>query len=153
MTKKATAVPPKERPPGAGKRGPIPGEGGAPKKLPTPEQIQQVGRIASIGGTHWEMAIVLGIDEDTFRARLKDTPELRAAVEQGLWQLRTSLRRKTIAIAMDDGHAAQATMLIWANKTVLGQTERLSVRVESEKDALAALQNLFPDVNLAPLQA
>lgn len=151
MDKKKAAEPQKtkaQRPEGAGSRGPVPGEGGAPKKIPTEEELEQLTRLASIGGTHWEMAFLLGVDENTLRARIKDSPKVAKAIEKGLYEGNVSLRRKVMKLALDDNHSAQATMLIWACKTRLGQSDRVAVKIENEADAMEHLQRLFPDLNL-----
>lgn len=139
------------RPPGAGKRGPIPGEGGGPRKMLTPDQLEQVERMAEIGCTRAEMANRLVIDEDTLAARIRDTPSVSQAVKRGDANLRTSLRRKQVQIALKDGHPAQATMLVWCGKTILGQSERTVVKIESEADALTKLRELYPELTDAEI--
>jgi predicted DNA-binding protein (UPF0251 family) len=134
------------RPEGAGARGPKPGEGGAPAVEFTAQQIEQIESMANIGCTQAEMAATLGISEDTLQRRLHDTSAVAEAVRRGDARLKRSLRRKKVEIALRDGHHAQAKMLIWCSKTILGESDRRIVKLETEKDALDTLRELFPDI-------
>ena len=139
----------KVRPVGAGKRGPLSGEGGAPVKKFTKQQIEGLESLAMVGATFWEMAHFLDITENTLRERIADTPEIAHAIANGKFEIQTSLRRKQLQIAMDDTHGAQPTMLIWAGKVMLGQSERVAVKIESEEDAAAVIKRLVPDFDLS----
>lgn len=130
----------RERPPGAGKRGPIPGEGGGPDRKFSEAEVQQLKGMASVGATKHEMAAVLGISEREMFRMIAETPVIAAALKAGEGNLRVSLRNKQVQIALDDKHPAQATMLIWAGKTVLGQSDRLNVKIDSVQDAMEALK-------------
>lgn len=120
---------------------------GPPKKLLTADQINQLERLAEAGATQHEMAALVGIDEDTLRRRTRDQPEVGQALLRAGALLRTSLRRKQIAIALSDKHPAQATMLVWLGKTLLGQTERINLKIETANDALARLREVWPDLD------
>jgi hypothetical protein len=133
-------------------RGPLPGKGGAPIKITSNAQIDQLHRMAQTGATRWEMAQMLGVDSDTLAARIKDQPAVREAIETGIAKLRLSLRRKQVAVALQDGHAAQGTMLVWCAKTILGQTDRVTLKIESDEEAVSALRGLFPDLSEEDLE-
>jgi hypothetical protein len=92
------------------------------------------------------MSAMLHVSEDTIERRLKDQPEVFAAMARANARMRTSLRRKQIAIALNDRHPAQATMLVWCGKVILGQTEKIQLRIDTTADALDKLRQVWPDI-------
>lgn len=144
----------RKRPRGTGRRGPVPGAGGRRKIELTKDQLQQVQRLAEIGATHEEMATHLGVSLSTFHRRLSDeTSDVYERVRKGEAALRVALRRKQVAIALNDDHANQSTMLIWCGKVILGQSERMNVRIETADEAEAVLRKLFPELSDEHVQA
>ncbi len=129
-----------------GRRGPLPGHGGAPRRRFNTTEIRLIYELARVGATRFEVSIALGVSEDTLARRLSDTPAVQNAYFRGLAALRVAIRRRQISIAMNDSHPKQAKMLIHLGKVILGQTDRLGPRIGSVADALAALTRLFPDV-------
>lgn len=150
-----------DRPDDAGERGPVKGEGGGPRKdLFTDEQLGMLERWASIGATQEEMSALLGIDADTLRARIADTPSVGDRIKRGAANLKVSLRRRQTMMALGSDAAydekgnlirpyvePSTTMLIWCGKTILGQSDRLNVKIESPGDAISILRDIFPDVD------
>jgi hypothetical protein len=95
--------------------------------------LKLVEAMGKIGATAEEMAYVLPASLRTIRDRMADhESDFCMAYQQGYSQLRMSLRRKQVAMALD----GDRTMLIWLGKQLLGQRDRLqqesSVRVELE---------------------
>jgi hypothetical protein len=95
--------------------------------------LKLVEAMGKIGATAEEMAYVLPASLRTIKARMADPEsDFCTAYQQGYAQLRMSLRRKQVAMALD----GDRTMLIWLGKQLLGQRDRLqqdsSVRVELE---------------------
>lgn len=119
---------------------------GRPRKNLTPQQIEDLEALAMTGATRQEQAAMLGMDEDTLSRRLRDQPEVFMALARAGAKMRTSLRRKQLAIAMNDRHQAQATMLVWLGKTMLGQTERINLKIETASDALEKLRQVWPEI-------
>lgn len=73
--------------------------------------------LAAIGCTYEEIASLVGCDKDTLVNRFSDT------IKAGHDNMKRSLRRERLAIAMDKTHKQQASMLIFLSKTVLGEKE------------------------------
>jgi len=145
--RKAAAQKRRKRPPGSGKRGPVKGDGGRPPIVLTTKQTSELQRLAEVGATRWEMAARLGIDENTLAARIRDTSSVDRALKAGEAALKVSLRRKQVMIALEDGHPSQSTMLVWLGKTTLGQSDRVSLKIETPEDAASRLKSLFPDLS------
>jgi len=78
---------------------------------------EQVRRMAAIGCTDREIALVLAVSEATLRRRC------RAALDAGRASLRRSLRRKQWEVA----RKGNVPMLIWLGKQYLGQSDRQEV--------------------------
>ena len=113
----------------------------------SPAQIEDLERLAEVGSTQEEMAAYLGISADTLQRRMHDQPEVWMAVTAAGARLKASLRRKQVAVALNDGHPSQGTMLVWLGKTVLGQSDRVSLKIETTDDALKALKDIWPDID------
>lgn len=119
---------------------------GRPRKYLGPAQIEDLEKLAQTGATRGEMAAFLEIDENTLARRLQDQPEVFAALARANARMRVSIRRKQLAIAMTDGHPAQATMLIWCGKVILGQSERITLKIQTTADAIARLKEAWPEI-------
>jgi len=120
---------------------------GRPKIVLSSSQIDDLERLAEIGATQEEQAAYLGISMDTLHRRMHDQPDVFLAVTRAGGRLKASLRRKQVSVALNDGHPSQATMLIWLGKTVLGQSDRVSLKIETTDDALKALKDIWPDID------
>ena len=120
---------------------------GRPKKLLTPKEISDLERLAETGATQQEQAMLLGISVDTLQRRLLDQPEVYEAMCRANARMRTSIRRKQIAVALDDKHPAQATMLIWCGKVLLGQSDRVTLKIETPQDAFDKLKLIWPEID------
>jgi hypothetical protein len=100
----------------SGKRGPDPGEGGAPRK---PIDMDVMRRAAALCCTAGEIAALLGIGRRTFYGAMKRDPELKTALDQARAHGCATLRRLQWQRAM----GGSDTMLIWLGKQLLGQTD------------------------------
>jgi hypothetical protein len=98
------------------------------------------------------MAALVGLDEDTLAKRLLDQPEVAAALARAGARMKASIRRKQVAIALDDKHPAQATMLIWCGKVILGQSERINLKIETPTDAFAKIREIWPELDETELK-
>jgi hypothetical protein len=99
------------------KRGPLPGEGGAPEKE---IDVALAVKLASINCTDVEISHMLNISHDTLARRKQADPEFLAAFEHSRANGKASLRRKQFERAM----AGSDTMLVWLGKQLLGQRDR-----------------------------
>lgn len=120
---------------------------GRPRKLLDATQVDDLERLAETGATRSEMAAMLGMDEDTLCRRLKDQPEVFAALARAGARMRASIRRKQLAVALNDKHPAQAALLIWCGKVILGQSERINLKIETAQDALERLKMIWPELD------
>ncbi len=100
-----------------GKRGPKPGEGGAPRK---PIDIEVMKRAASIGCNAGEIAALLGMGEATFYKHLVEDDGLQETLDEAANSGKATLRRLQWQRAM----GGSDTMLIWLGKNMLKQTDR-----------------------------
>lgn len=84
-----------------------------------PKEINEdeVLKLAQMGATYEEMAHFLGCDKQTLQNRFLDT------IHAGHAEAKMSIRRKRLAIAMDETHKQQAAMLIFLSKVWLGEKE------------------------------
>ena len=99
--------------------GAIPGAGRKPKIL----NAATVERLARIGATNEEIGVVCDCSRDTVQERIKDTPEIAAAIARGRADLKVSLRRMQVKLA----RTGNATMLIWLGKQLLDQHDKTEV--------------------------
>lgn len=79
--------------------------------------VDQVEKLARIGCTDKEIALLAGISESTLRRRCRE------ALSRGRASLAKSLRRKQLELA----RKGSVPMLIWLGKQYLGQTDRQEV--------------------------
>ncbi len=79
--------------------------------------LDQVEKLARIGCTDQEIALLAGISESTLRRRCRE------ALSRGRAALAKSLRRKQLELA----RKGSVPMLIWLGKQYLGQTDRQEV--------------------------
>src|SRR5262245_20046641 len=64
-----------------------------PRKGTLPRDIDQCRKLAALGCTHPEIAMVLGMGVQTFQRRLKDEPRFAAAYQLGQMQQFVNLRQ------------------------------------------------------------
>jgi len=87
----------------------------------TPEVLRQVRKVASMFGTHDEIAAVLGVASSTFQEFLKRCPEVRDELDAGRAVGNLNAKRKLIKLA--DTNAAAAIFLC----KNAGMTDRVDV--------------------------
>lgn len=95
---------------------------GRPPKLKPGEEINTI--LAELGtqfATEAETASILGVDINTLKSFWSKHPEARESFLKGQQDIKVSLRRKQVELAM----AGDKTMLIWLGKNYLGQTDKL----------------------------
>ena len=78
---------------------------------------EAVRRCAEFGMTYEEMADYFSCAKQTLVDRFQDT------IKSGHSEMKESIRRKRLKIAMDDTHKQQASMLMFLSKVVLGEKE------------------------------
>lgn len=78
---------------------------------------ESVRKLAAFGCTYEEIANITGLAKDTLTVKYKDI------IREGHDEMKMSLRRERLRIALDPNHKQQATMLIFLSKTVLGDKE------------------------------
>jgi hypothetical protein len=108
------------------RNGPLPGHGGGPRKVIDADVAK---RAASIGCTRDEIATVCGVSPVSLYTALKEDPQLRADIEEGLNHGRTTLRR----LQWQRANAGSDTMLIWLGKQLLGQKDRVELAGDPDK--------------------
>jgi len=90
-------------------------------KIPIDEK--QVERMAAIGCTDTEIAIILNISESYLKRRAAE------ALKRGRARLKRSLRRKQIQLALK----GSVPMLIWLGKQYLDQKDKQDVAYSREE--------------------
>lgn len=85
-----------------------------------PIDPEQVRALAAINCTYPEMCAVLGVSDETLRARFSPIIEAGRAIG------RQSLRRAQWKAAVEKGNIQ---MLIWLGRQLLGQTDKLDVNL------------------------
>lgn len=88
-----------------------------PKAVIDPEQVE---KLAAIGCKTKEIAAWFGVTDDTIRNRFS------AEIEKGRANLKMSLRRKQIEVALK----GNVSMLIWLGKILLEQVERREITAD-----------------------
>lgn len=117
------------------KRGGVrPGAG----RKPHPIDLDVVRNVAKIGGTHEEIAAVLGMSYYAYQDRMEHHPEIGAAYHAGRDSGKLTLRRKQWHGAMN----GNPTMLIWLGKQMLGQRDQAVLEVKEDGEKVALLQRL-----------
>jgi len=111
--------------------------GGRPLKDISEEEVL---KLASFGATYEEMAHFFQCDKQTLQNRFLD------AIHAGHAEAKMSLRRKRMAIAMNDDHKQQASMLMFLSKVWLGEKE-YSYVIGSKEEGAAPIQIEFITTN------
>lgn len=102
---------------GAPEKRRTPKKGAAKRKTGRPRlriSAKQVERLASVGCTTPDMALILGCSEDTLERRFA------GAIKEGRASARGSLLKKQYNLAL----AGNVTMLVWLGKQRLGQSDK-----------------------------
>lgn len=73
--------------------------------------------LAKIGCTYQEIASIVGCSVDTLVRQYKEV------IQSGHEDMKASLRRQRLAIALNPEHKQQAAMLIFLSKVILGDKE------------------------------
>lgn len=76
-----------------------------------------VYHLASFGCTYEEIAAIVGCSKDTLTRNYTDI------ITAGHEDMKMSLRRERLRIAMDSNHKQQASMLMFLSKVILGDKE------------------------------
>ena len=92
-----------------------------PGPVPVEIDIKLVGNLAAIQCTLEEIAAVIGLNRTYFLERVAANPDLRAAIDNGKAQGRSSIRRQQFKLL----EAGNATMGIWLGKQYLGQRDQI----------------------------
>lgn len=101
-------------------------KGGRPRKVIDYDAAEELGALHC---TQEECAPILGCSI----AVLERDLEFRARHKAGKARANASLRRKQFELAINKGNV---TMLVWLGKQVLGQTEKQSLRITNEYQAM-----------------
>ena len=125
----------RKRGPEDGTRGPLSGQGGAPRKELDPAAAL---RLAMIQCTDKEIAHCLDVNEGTLIRRKQDDPVFAETLERARSQGRMSLRR----VQWQSAQAGNATMQIWLGKQILGQRDRFEHSGDPEAPTNMALHML-----------
>lgn len=103
-----------------------------PKKVGRPRMefdTQRIERMARIGCTDEEIAILCSCSIETIKRSKKRCSEFSAAIEKGKTNFKKSLRRMQYEVAKK----GNATMLIWLGKQYLGQRDHVEYKGNEEE--------------------
>jgi hypothetical protein len=106
------------------------GKGGRPRLDIDPAQVE---RMAAIGCTVEEIAVLVGCSKSTLDKGFS------APIEKGRMRLNRSLKRKQVQLARQ----GNVTMLIWLGKQYLGQKEKSESVVREE---VITIEEIAPKV-------
>jgi hypothetical protein len=100
------------------------------KKKPGPAKIEvdpeRVRELARFMYTDEEIAVVMGINYDTFKTRKRENPEIGVALQEGKANARRALRSKQMEIAIK----GNVSMLQFLGKQYLDQKEKTESEVK-----------------------
>lgn len=103
--------------------------------------------LREVGCTDDEIAACLDISTDTIGRRKKTDSAFAEAYKRGLDQLKASLRRRQVQVAMTGSKSsenASVGMLIWLGKQLLGQTDKADHLHLGDADRPIAFKDLDP---------
>jgi hypothetical protein len=89
-----------------------------PKKF-NAEQEEQIRKLAELGCTYEQIALVMKCDKSTLVRGYQD------AIHQGWEDTNNKLRKRQIDIALEADPKIASTMLIWLGKNKLGQSDHV----------------------------
>jgi hypothetical protein len=89
-------------------------------------ELDEIERLSQLACTDIELAGFYRISLRTLQRHKKDDPQLAEAIDKGRANMSLSLRRKQIAIALEEGNPQ---LLIWLGKQMLGQTDKLEASI------------------------
>lgn len=112
--------------------------------------LETVRALAAIGATQEEMAAALGTSAGWIIKQVDNNPAFAMAIEQGYTDMKHSLRRAQLAMAL----SGSAAMLIWLGKQHLGQSDKQEVENNTTininvQRAMDELRNIPKDQLLA----
>lgn len=112
--------------------------------------LESVRALAAIGATQAEMAIALGTSVGWLERETEKNPAMAIAVETGYTEMKHSLRRAQLAMAL----SGSAAMLIWLGKQHLGQSDKQDIESNTTininvQRAMDELRNIPKDQLLA----
>lgn len=82
--------------------------------------LDVVKSLAQIGATLDEISIIIGCSIDWLIKEKNDNPAMANAIESGQGELKTSLRRTQVQMAL----SGNVPLLIWLGKQCLGQSDK-----------------------------
>jgi AraC-like DNA-binding protein len=97
---------------------------------------EQVRKLAGIGCTQDEIAVIVGLSKPTLRKHFAEQ------MSSGLENFRMSLRRLQAKKAAE----GNVTMLIWLGKQYLGQSDRQEQKITEE---VVTIERIAPKIGLA----
>lgn len=100
--------------------------GGRPKKK---LDIEQVEKLAGIGCTDEEIAVVMGVCRATISNKKKQDKEFLDAIKKGREKMKASIRRMQMSSAV----GGNVTMMIWLGKQYLDQTDKRDIKQTGER--------------------
>jgi|TARA_R110000868_G_scaffold141154_2_gene357410 hypothetical protein len=98
-----------------------------------PINAEQVERMASVGCTVEEIALVMECNKKTLERRFV------AVLEKGRARLRSGLRHKQVQMAL----AGDKTMLVWLGKQLLGQRDRMDSDI-NQRTEIVTIERMKP---------
>ena len=114
--------------------------------------LDAVKRLAGIGCTDEEIADIIGCTREWVSLRKKDYPDFSNAIKTGRADIRRSLRRAQLAVALGEQPSRQSKdgvsyanptgMLVWLGKQLLAQRQDPPPERESEQVAESMLLGL-----------
>lgn len=112
--------------------------------------LEQLRGLAAIGATQLEMAAALGTSAGWIEKQIDNNPAVALAIEQGYTDMKHSLRRAQLGLALSGSPA----MLIWLGKQFLGQSDKQEVETNTTinitvQRAMDELRNIPKDQLLA----
>lgn len=99
-----------------------------PRKSRENIDLDQIKAMGAIGCTNIEMAALLRTSVEYVQEMIAENPEFCQALEEGRANMRKSLRRAQLDMALN----GSVPMLIWLGKQYLSQTDKQSIENKTE---------------------
>lgn len=109
-------------------------KGGRPRLEILPRDLHQIEKLAAIGLTQSEIAVMVEVADSTFEQWVK-TPEVIGAIKKGRAAGLTSVGKSLF----DKANAGDVTAQIWYEKTRGKRTDRVEVVQEDQSQAITRL--------------
>jgi hypothetical protein len=82
--------------------------------------LDVIKSLAQIGATREEISIIIGCSTTWLSKEIDQNPAMANAIESGIGELKTSLRRTQVQMAL----SGNVPLLIWLGKQCLGQSDK-----------------------------